>query len=74
MSVRESEEGKLLWVDIDKADKLNVTATTRYIIEHYTKNKSSSDIYVGTMKSVEGEPQITWALLEDWELPKVALS
>jgi len=74
MSVRESEEGKLLWVDIDKADKLYVTATTRYIIEHYTKTKSSSDIYVGTMKSVEGEPKITWALLEDWELPKVALS
>ncbi|WP_054024904.1 NUDIX domain-containing protein [Bacillus sp. FJAT-28004] len=74
IDVRESEEGKLLWVDIGLVDKLNVTATTKYIIEHYSKNKNSSDIFVGTMKSVESEPEITWALLEDWEKLKVALS
>lgn len=67
MDVRESEEGKLCWIEIKLADELNVTATTKYILEHYSYNKSSSDIYVGTMNSVGNEPEITWALLEDWE-------
>jgi 8-oxo-dGTP diphosphatase len=67
ITVRESDEGKLIWVEIGLVNKLNVTATTKYIIEHYSKNKNTSDIYVGTMKSVESDPKITWALLEDWE-------
>jgi 8-oxo-dGTP diphosphatase len=72
MVVRESEEGKLFWTDIKLAVELNVTSTTKYILEHYSRNKSSSDIYVGTMKSVGSEPEITWALLEDWEKNKVS--
>jgi len=67
ISVRESEEGKLKWVDINLAGQLKVTATTKYILEHYSRNKGSSDIFVGTMKSIGNEPDITWALLEDWE-------
>ncbi|HBS44500.1 MAG TPA: hypothetical protein DEA91_08680 [Paenibacillus sp.] len=74
LAVRESEEGKLLWVDMGLVNNFNVTATTKYIIEHYSKNENSSNIYVGTMKSVESEPEITWALLKDWEKLKVALS
>jgi 8-oxo-dGTP diphosphatase len=70
--VRESEEGKLSWIDIKLADELNVTATTKYILEHYSANKSSSDIYVGTMKSIGSEPEIIWALLEDWEKIRVS--
>lgn len=73
IAVRESEEGKLLWVDIGLVNNFNVTATTKHIIEHYSKNENSSDIYVGTMKSVESEPEITWALLEDWEKFKVII-
>lgn len=65
--VRESEEGQLSWNDIKLTADLNVTATTKFILEHYSKNKSSSDIYVGTMKSAGSKPDITWALLEDWE-------
>ncbi|GLX66771.1 NUDIX domain-containing protein [Paenibacillus glycanilyticus] len=67
LNVQESEEGKLVWVDARTAKDLNVTATTKYILEHYLNHKSSSDIYVGTMKSFENEPEITWGLLEDWE-------
>lgn len=65
--VQESEEGQLSWNDINLAAELNMTATSKFILEHYSKNKSSSDIYVGTMKSAGNEPDITWALLEDWE-------
>jgi 8-oxo-dGTP diphosphatase len=67
MVVRDSDEGKLSWTDIKSADKLNVTATTKYILIHFSKNNKSSDIYVGTLKSAGSEPEITWALLEDWE-------
>ncbi|WP_051250464.1 NUDIX domain-containing protein [Paenibacillus harenae] len=70
MTVRESEEGKLSWIDVKLADELNVTATTKYIFKHFSENKNSSEIYVGTMKSVGSEPEITWALLEDWEKNK----
>ncbi|MGC6587013.1 hypothetical protein ACPV3A_18855 [Paenibacillus sp. Dod16] len=72
MTVRESEEGKLSWIDVKLADELNVTATTKCIFKHFSENKKSSEIYVGTMKAVGSEPKITWALLEDWEKNKVS--
>ncbi|MNI53390.1 hypothetical protein D3C73_1082170 [compost metagenome] len=74
MDVCSSAEGKLLWVDLDTSDELNVSATTKYIIEHYLENDISSDIFVGTMKALGNKPDITWALLEDWEKLKVALN
>ncbi|NHN34524.1 hypothetical protein [Paenibacillus agricola] len=34
---------------------LNVTATTKYILEHYSdSSKVSSDVFIGTMKANDG--------------------
>jgi 8-oxo-dGTP diphosphatase len=67
----ESDEGELIWLTSKKILKSeNVTATTKEIIKHYHENGQFNDnVYVGSMKSFNGEPDITWALLEDWELP-----
>lgn len=65
--VQESEEGSLLWVDVNELTALNITATTKLILDHYMENNQSNQIYVGTMKSDGGDPAITWAVLEDWE-------
>lgn len=74
-NVQESEEGRLFWRNYNVPTELNLTVTTRNILEHHMALKENTlDIYVGTMKSNDGEPEITWALLEDWEKFKVALS
>lgn len=74
IDIKESEEGRLLWIDRTTVDQLNITATTKYIFRHYAENWNSTDIYVGTMKSVGNEPAITWALLQDWENARFGIS
>lgn len=70
--VVESEEGQLSWINYDKIFDQNVSATTKEIITHYfTDGKFTDQVYVGSMKSFEGHPQITWAILEDWELKNI---
>lgn len=66
----ESEEGSLSWISYKNILKNNVTATTREIVKHHKETGKYDDkIYVGSMRSLKGDPGITWALLEDWELP-----
>ncbi|MDQ0888860.1 8-oxo-dGTP diphosphatase [Paenibacillus sp. V4I9] len=73
-NVVDSEEGRLFWVNCEETGTLNVTATTKYILEHYSNtSKGSSDVFIGTMKSNDSQPEITWALLEDWELTSSSL-
>ena len=46
----------------------NVSATTVEIVKHYMELGTSTEkIYVGSIKSLNGNPEIAWALLEDWE-------
>jgi 8-oxo-dGTP diphosphatase len=61
----ESEEGELIWLTSKKILKSeNVTETTKEIIKHYHDNGQFNDnLYVGSMKSLNGEPDITWAPL-----------
>ncbi|UOQ46847.1 NUDIX domain-containing protein [Gracilibacillus caseinilyticus] len=65
----ESEEGSLSWLSYeDIILNHNVTATTKEIVNHYDRTgKFDGKIYVGSMTSIEGKPDITWGLLEDWE-------
>lgn len=66
----ESDEGQLSWIDIKKISQKNVTATTKEIIRHFfDEGKNTDHVNVGSMKSSKGNPEITWGLLEDWELP-----
>lgn len=69
--IKESEEGNLLWVDVNKIAGLNMTATTQFILEHYSNNGNSPHVYVGTMRSAGSDPAITWAVLDDWEKAKI---
>ncbi|MDX5475663.1 MAG: NUDIX domain-containing protein [Bacillaceae bacterium] len=69
ISLIESDEGSLTWVRYEDIGKQHVSVTTQEIVKHYAAlNKDSKKVYVGSMKSLKGEPEITWALLEDWEL------
>jgi 8-oxo-dGTP diphosphatase len=65
----ESVEGSLAWVGYNDISSQNVSATTIEIVKHYNEiGKSTENVYVGTMRSLKGNPAITWGLLEDWEM------
>ena len=67
-NVGRTDEGELHWVPLDRVAELDVSATTRFALEHYTQTGSqSADVYVGTVDAHEGQPAITWARLRDWE-------
>ncbi|KRG14684.1 hypothetical protein ACA30_10260 [Virgibacillus soli] len=62
----EREEGLLEWLDYMEISNRNVSATTIEIVKHYMELGTSTEkIYVGSMKSLNGNPEIAWALLED---------
>ncbi|WP_188205541.1 NUDIX hydrolase [Alkalibacillus aidingensis] len=64
-----SEEGELKWIPYRDIPNEDVTQTNKEIAQHYeTTGRFNDHVYVGVMKSDNGEPGITWALLEDWEL------
>ncbi|NLP49811.1 NUDIX hydrolase [Bacillus sp. RO1] len=66
----ESDEGSLSWVGYKDILDCNVSATTKEIVKHYDQvGKYNDKVNVGSMKSLKGNPEITWGLLEDWELP-----
>lgn len=66
----ESDEGSLSWIGYEDILNNNVSATTKEIVKHYDSiGKQNEKVYVGSMKSLNGNPEITWGLLEDWELP-----
>jgi len=66
--VHRTEEGELCWIPLDDVPALNVSATTRFTLEHYLRAGSRTDcVYVGTMDALEGEPAVRWAELRDWE-------
>lgn len=67
-TLTESDEGSLEWLDCMEIPNRNVSATTIEIAKHYMELGTSTEkIYVGSMKSLNGIPEITWALIEDWE-------
>jgi 8-oxo-dGTP pyrophosphatase MutT (NUDIX family) len=67
-SVGRTEEGELCWVQLDRALDLDVSATTRFTLEHYTRLGLQTDcVYVGTVDVYNGKPVISWAVLRDWE-------
>ncbi|MDX8362602.1 NUDIX domain-containing protein [Cytobacillus sp. IB215316] len=64
----DSDEGSLCWKNYNEISNINVSATTKEIAKHYEKTaKLSKNVYVGSMKSLNGDPVVTWGLLEDWE-------
>lgn len=64
----ESDEGTLEWVKLDEMINKNISETSKEIIEHYnSKLSSNEEIYVGSMKFLNGKPAVTWGALQDWE-------
>ena len=67
-TLTESDEGSLEWVRLDEVTNRNVSQISKEIIDHYNDIGSSNEkIYVGSMKSLNGKPAITWVVLQDWE-------
>lgn len=66
--VGRTEEGELQWVQLDSALDLDVSATTRFTLEHYVGlGSQTNNVYVGTLDAHDGKPVINWATLRDWE-------
>lgn len=56
-SLIESDEGSLAWVEYKDIPNQNVSATTNEIVKHFNEiGKSNEMVYVGTMKSLKGDP------------------
>lgn len=69
-TLTESNEGSLEWIECMEIPNQNVSATTIEIVKHYKEiGTSTENIYVGSMRSLKGYPEITWGILEDWESP-----
>jgi len=66
--VGKTEEGELHWVQHDSALDLDVSATTRFTLEHYARiGSETNSIYVGSVDARDGKPMIGWMVLRDWE-------
>lgn len=67
-TLKESDEGALEWVRLNEITNKNVSETTKEIVGHYCNVVNlDREIYVGSMKSLNGKPAITWGILQDWE-------
>ncbi|WP_249896863.1 NUDIX domain-containing protein [Paenibacillus sp. PK3_47] len=63
-----SDEGQLLWVDRNRLDSRQITASTKAIIDHYfAKGIHNKQIYTGTLYAQKGQAVMGWSVLEDWE-------
>ncbi|RLQ94248.1 NUDIX hydrolase [Falsibacillus albus] len=72
VDLQESEEGSLFWCTPKSLPDHVITATTKEIIYHYQHlGAHDESTYCGSMKSNNGEPEISWSLLEDWEAIEV---
>jgi 8-oxo-dGTP diphosphatase len=68
--VHQTDEGDLHWIHRAKILNLEMTATTRFIFEHYfTIGEADCELRVGTVSAFKRKANITWATLQDWESP-----
>ncbi|GEN45493.1 NUDIX hydrolase [Alkalibacillus haloalkaliphilus] len=68
VDVVESDEGELNWIPSARLKDENVTEAIRELVMHYEDiGQYDEEIYVGAMLSNEGEPQMSWSVLQDWE-------
>ncbi|MDQ0350260.1 8-oxo-dGTP diphosphatase [Alkalibacillus filiformis] len=68
VDVVESDEGELNWIPSDRLKDENVTEAIRELARHYEeKGQYDDEVYVGAMFSNEGQPQMSWSVLQDWE-------
>jgi 8-oxo-dGTP diphosphatase len=63
-----TDEGELHWVPLVDVPNLTVSATTRFMIEHYAKiGLHTNSVYIGSVSAQDGNPFMNWSLLSDWE-------
>lgn len=66
--IASGEEGELLWKDTGRLDGAHITASTSAVLQHYFETGIHNNyIYTGTMHSLQGEPAVSWSILDDWE-------
>lgn len=64
------DEGKLYWVDLREAIRLDTSFTTREILKRYISQghrRADGLLEVGVVGAERCEPRIIWAPLQDWE-------
>lgn len=65
--VHGNEEGKLHWVPLSDVLDLDVTATTRFIFQHYMEiGIHSQSTFIGALEGRSGEPTVNWIPISDW--------
>jgi 8-oxo-dGTP diphosphatase len=63
-----TEEGELHWMPFEQVPALEVSAATRFTLEHYARIGSLDNaIYVGSLYAQDGQPEVTWSTIRDWE-------
>ena len=62
-----TDEGTLHWIPSNHVFEYRMTDSNRLMLEHYFDNPPSNEVWVGTMRGDEMQPQTNWALMSDWE-------
>jgi 8-oxo-dGTP diphosphatase len=65
--VHGNEEGKLHWVHLTDVLDLDVSATTRFIFQHYMEiGIHSKSTFIGALEGRSGAPTVNWIPISDW--------
>lgn len=62
-----TEEGRLYWVPADQVLQKRMAVSTRAFLERYLVQGPSEAVWVGTLGNRGGEPDMHWAVVDDWE-------
>lgn len=68
LDVGPTDEGELEWVPASAVLDLETSTTTRFVLSHYIEDSADKNtLYVGTVDSCRGDPEMKWTRLRDWE-------
>ena len=66
--VQGNEEGKLYWVPLTDVLDLDMSATTRFIFQHYMEiGINSQSTFIGALEGRSGAPTVNWIPISDWQ-------
>ncbi len=67
IDVKQSEEGRLHWIDQSELFNREMTYTTKMTLRHYIENREKIDrTIVGTVAEHDGNPIMNWEYVDDW--------
>ena len=65
--IQGNDEGKLYWVPLTNVLDLDMSATTRFLFQHYMEiGKHLKSPFIGALDGSSGGPMVNWIPISDW--------